>query len=113
MNSHGFPLPGHDINMNSAGSNESISALFRFASKMLHSCEPNCEITVDPRQGILTARAKRRIKAGDLITNSYAGNTPDFMNKNFEDRRKKLNKERGFKCICTRCIREEKDHAQA
>merc|ERR1711879_583279 len=43
-NSRDFPMLG--------GGAGKISALFRLGSKMNHSCEPNCIMTVEPEKGV-------------------------------------------------------------
>jgi len=48
-------------------------------------------------------------EADDLMSNIYARNTSELI----EERREKLKTEGGRVCRCSRCIREEEEHAQA
>jgi len=107
-NSHAFPLRGS----NDVAQGDAVSALFRFGSKMLHSCEPNCVCTVDPDVGVMSVRALRDIKAGELITNSYMGNKAEFMNLALGERRTLIRSSRGFLCVCSRCVREQEEITQ-
>merc|ERR1711879_41577 len=49
------------------------SALYHFGSKMLHSCEPNCERSVCPDTGRLIVSASRAIGKGEHLTIDYMG----------------------------------------
>lgn len=52
-----------------------MSALFYIASKMTHSCNPNCSYTSKHKHGHLVYFATRPIACGDLLTFSYIENT--------------------------------------
>lgn len=94
-NSHNFPI-FDDMDQ---------SCLFRFTSKMQHSCEPNVVLNIDKQTGGLNARTLRRIQAGEELTNSYMGEDDVFNAMSVEERRAKL-AHRGFTCLCVRCVRE-------
>jgi hypothetical protein len=81
------------------------SGLFRWASKMQHSCEPNCILTVDSETGICITKTIKRISPGDQLCNDYMGGDPVFHAKDVKERRAVLWK-RGFECACPRCKRE-------
>lgn len=86
-------------------SEQDQSGLFRWASKMLHSCGPNCQINVDPNTGLCIVTALRPIRSGEQLTNDYMGGDPAFHAAGVEERRKQL-KKRGFVCSCSRCTEE-------
>eukprot|EP00927_Polykrikos_kofoidii_P022340 TRINITY_DN20887_c0_g1_i1.p1 TRINITY_DN20887_c0_g1~~TRINITY_DN20887_c0_g1_i1.p1 ORF type:complete len:343 (+),score=71.69 TRINITY_DN20887_c0_g1_i1:71-1030(+) len=102
-NSHAYPLKG----AGSARVGAAVSALFRFTSKMNHSCEPNVMATVDPREGIVSVRTLQSVSPGDELVCSYLGDKEEFMSLPLEERREKVKDARGFHCLCTRCVREE------
>jgi len=88
------------------------SGLFRFASKMNHSCECNCKLQVDSDTGACIVRASRKIKAGEQLTGDYMGGDPSFHALGVEGRRARLSR-RGFVCGCTRCEREESEASES
>eukprot|EP00930_Biecheleria_cincta_P096432 TRINITY_DN88289_c0_g1_i1.p1 TRINITY_DN88289_c0_g1~~TRINITY_DN88289_c0_g1_i1.p1 ORF type:complete len:378 (-),score=69.66 TRINITY_DN88289_c0_g1_i1:95-1228(-) len=91
------------------GGAEPYSALYRFASKGNHSCDPNCCAEIDVDTGCMIFRAQKKIKAGDHLTASYMSEDSDFGNLPLALRRERLFAGRGFTCLCERCLREESD----
>jgi hypothetical protein len=79
--------------------------LFLWASRMQHSCEPNCHLQVDTESGCCIIRAIRHIEAGDEMTNDYTNGDPEFHALNVKERQARL-MHRGFLCKCSRCKRE-------
>jgi len=103
---------GHELRPRGCGDPEGQSALYRFASKMNHSCEPNCRRTVSEDTGKITARACRSIQKGEPLTIDYTGGDPDFQVLPVEARREWLC-QRGFVCKCSRCIVENGEGVRA
>jgi len=97
-NSHNFPLFA-DMDQ---------SCLYRYTSKMQHSCEPNCVLVIDSATGCVITRTLRKIAADEELTNDYTGGDKEFHAKNVKDRRKQLS-DRGFCCLCVRCERESSE----
>ncbi len=77
------------------------TGLFRYASMMNHSCEPNCRLLpVNNKDGTVVAIAQRDIKCGDELMFSYlqfTDITAPTMTKLVTER------EYGFVCRCPRC----------
>ncbi|KAF2858198.1 hypothetical protein K470DRAFT_221698 [Piedraia hortae CBS 480.64] len=81
-----------------------LQPLFSFFN---HSCEPNASWSVVPHDHTtLHVVAARDISAGDQIFIHYAGYNSDDM---CQVRRKTLRRWFGGDCLCTRCVREEKE----
>jgi hypothetical protein len=77
------------------------TALYLFASKVQHSCDPNVSYTSKTHDGALEYKVIKPIQAGDEISFSYITDlyhTPTFQ------RRRKLQAEKDFVCMCNRCI---------
>eukprot|EP00747_Dinoflagellata_sp_TGD_P170705 gnl/TRDRNA2_/TRDRNA2_202956_c0_seq1.p1 gnl/TRDRNA2_/TRDRNA2_202956_c0~~gnl/TRDRNA2_/TRDRNA2_202956_c0_seq1.p1 ORF type:complete len:304 (+),score=28.18 gnl/TRDRNA2_/TRDRNA2_202956_c0_seq1:123-1034(+) len=89
---------------------EGQSAIWRFASKMNHSCEANCTREVSRESGCVVVRAARDIHRGDPLTSDYMGGDAAFHGLPVEGRRQRL-KARGFTCACSRCARESEEQA--
>jgi hypothetical protein len=81
------------------------SVLYRYVSRMQHSCDPNCSMQVDSDSGDVMVWANRRIEAGEELTNSYMGEQSGFHELDVHERREQL-MVRGFVCACKRCVRE-------
>lgn len=86
---------------------EPYSALYRFASKGNHSCQPNCGAEIDVDTGCMIFRTQKKIKAGDHLTASYMSEDSEFGNLPVASRRERLSEARGFTCLCERCLEEE------
>lgn len=81
------------------------AALFLFASKVPHSCNPNSAYTSQTKYGKLEYKVIRDIIEGQIVSFSYLDDlweTPTHL------RRKKLQNERSFLCNCNRCV--DTDH---
>eukprot|EP00798_Chlamydomonas_sp_ICE-L_P002130 gene2130-18177_t len=89
---NGFPL-------------DSGSGLYPLASKAPHSCSPNVFNARSGAKNMLRLVAMKEIKKGDEIT--YAYKTTRFLAQPRHLRRAALLKERGFECVCSRCLLEE------
>jgi hypothetical protein len=77
------------------------SALFLYASKVAHSCQPNTAYTSKTQDGKLEYKVIRAIHTGDMVTFSYLDKlyeTPTFI------RREKLHHSKAFLCECNRCM---------
>lgn len=79
------------------------SALYRFGSKMLHSCEANCKRIVSEDSGKLVVRSKCAIRQGEQLTIDFMGGALDSFS--VDERRLQLRK-RGFVCQCSQCFGE-------
>jgi hypothetical protein len=77
----------------------SNSALFYVASKMTHSCRPNCCYTSKSTEGHLVYYAVQPITEGDLLTFSYIEDTYASTSQ----RRSKLVLSKDFRCMCIKC----------
>jgi len=90
---------------------DDASLLFRFASKMLHSCEPNCARMVCARSGRMIVRAKCDIPQGESLTIDYMGGSLSGLS--VAERRERL-RLRGFTCSCPLCVAQsQKDYGGA
>eukprot|EP00929_Paragymnodinium_shiwhaense_P108232 TRINITY_DN74557_c0_g1_i1.p2 TRINITY_DN74557_c0_g1~~TRINITY_DN74557_c0_g1_i1.p2 ORF type:complete len:406 (-),score=133.72 TRINITY_DN74557_c0_g1_i1:139-1356(-) len=98
-NSHDFPALG------GASPNDN-SALFRWASKINHSCEPNCKWELDSGTGKMVVKALKDIPKGEELSCSYFGDGQEFMGLDIATRRKRIKAMRYFTCECPRCKRE-------
>ena len=85
------------------------TAMYSIACKMNHSCEPNVVILYKPSKGWGTNHpltvhcvALRDIAANEELTISYI----DAANLSYEQRQAGL-ANYGFRCRCTKCMREE------
>ena len=74
-------------------------ALFYIASKMSHSCNPNCCYTSKQIHGELVYFATRPILCGDLLTFSYIESTYSPTSQ----RRADLMRSKDFFCLCEKC----------
>jgi len=91
---------------------DSQSALYRFACKANHSCEPNCVTVFDMDTGCMILRTRRRVQRGEQLTINYMGADPDFAVSSARARRMILSK-RDFVCCCSRCVREGGEEQQS
>ncbi len=78
-------------------------ALFATASRIDHSCEPNCTLRLDGRS--VEVRAAAPLGAGDDVLTSYG---PQCGYDGLESRRERLRATHYFWCRCTGCEREER-----
>jgi SET domain len=77
------------------------SALFLYASKVAHSCNPNTSYSSKTDDGSLEYKVIQSIKAGDMVTFSYLDKiweTPTHV------RRTQLINSKSFLSQCERCI---------
>ena len=74
--------------------------LFSSASRINHSCDPNCIYVID--ESTITVKAITNISAGEEITVSYLGL---FLWAGKPVRRAKLQREKYFTCECGRCCK--------
>lgn len=81
------------------------SCLFLWASKMQHSCEPNCSLMVDSDTGCCIVRTLLQVSRGEQLTNDYFNGDEEFHALDVGERRARLSC-RGFICNCDRCMRE-------
>lgn len=103
INSHGFigvSLPFKEIVRKAVES----SALFEIASKVSHSCRPNCNYTSKNKKGKLIYYAIRPIAVDDVISFSYL----DLSCAPTHQRRKNLRKTKDFFCCCDKCSGPDK-----
>eukprot|EP00933_Yihiella_yeosuensis_P083205 TRINITY_DN9739_c2_g1_i1.p1 TRINITY_DN9739_c2_g1~~TRINITY_DN9739_c2_g1_i1.p1 ORF type:complete len:361 (+),score=32.75 TRINITY_DN9739_c2_g1_i1:155-1084(+) len=89
------------------------AVLFRYASKIAHSCKPNCVCLIS-ESGCLRLRTIRPIAAGDLLTTNYVGGGDDeFTQSSVAARRQRLKKDRKFLCMCDACVIESESPCSA
>ena len=90
---------------------KTLCGLYEKASKMAHSCAPNCAFFIRPETMELVVRALCVIEEGELITISYLDELqlllPVFLRREITWRTK------FFECQCLRCIEEAKVSANA
>ncbi|KAJ6220637.1 hypothetical protein RDWZM_006449 [Blomia tropicalis] len=76
---------------------------YMLASLFNHSCDPNCEWSIDC--GYIYIRAKRKIEANEEITFSYG---VDQDTEYFETRQRRLLEDYFFLCNCSACVDESR-----
>ena len=89
------------------------NAVFALASLLNHTCRPNVAVGFDSIGGgsganeglVLTVRALRPIESGEQLSIGYTELYRPVML-----RREALEKSKGFKCTCSRCVVEEGCH---
>jgi len=80
-------------------------ALFVKGSRLNHSCQPNTEWQIHAAPvPMLSLRTKQNVKKGEELTIDYIRELPDLEQK---ERRKLLQQDYGFLCMCSRCISAE------
>lgn len=77
--------------------------LFRYASKVNHSCDPNAVCFV--KDDLLVIKTLRDIQAGEEITIPYKFTA---FHEKVTERRILMNGSHGFECLCLRCVAESK-----
>eukprot|EP00928_Gymnodinium_smaydae_P075086 TRINITY_DN58102_c0_g1_i1.p1 TRINITY_DN58102_c0_g1~~TRINITY_DN58102_c0_g1_i1.p1 ORF type:complete len:239 (+),score=34.35 TRINITY_DN58102_c0_g1_i1:29-718(+) len=102
---------GHAIRPLSEGGEQGPSALYRFSSRLLHSCDANCVRVVLQDTAEIRIFAARSIRKGEILSIDYMGGDPEFHALSVQGRREKLLRQRGFFCACSRCERESADRA--
>lgn len=106
LNSHDFPDTNTEeisSRITSTGAVGLDSALFPMASKVAHSCDPNCVYTNYHVLNHLFYFAVKPIAPDDMITFSYVGYAST------QARRLQLMKTKDFFCLCEKC--SDKDYA--
>jgi SET domain len=89
-----------DLSANGRRTGSGKSALFLYASKVAHSCNPNTSYSSKTDDGYLEYKVIQPIKAGDMVTFSYLDKmweTPTHA------RRNQLLGTKSFLCQCERC----------
>ena len=81
-----------------------VSGIYRIHSLLQHSCEPNCAVGVLYSTGEVLVRAVRPILEGEMLTRNYEAE--GFLELPHLQRQSYLFERRGFKCTCSRCVRE-------
>ena len=77
------------------------SALFLFASKVTHSCNPNTVLTISKDGGRIQCRVIRPIQSGDIVTYALCG---EMVKLPFPIKHKILLHEKEMVCRCPQCI---------
>ena len=77
------------------------SAVFKWSSKLIHSCIRNCSWHNFPDQNVLVHRALRTICRGEPLSIDYLGERSIFYYA--VQRREVLLREKYFACRCERC----------
>ena len=75
------------------------AAVFRVASRLNHSCQPNAHAAYDLRTHRMRVHALVPIRAGEEVFVSYLGGDPDVRSA----RRAELLRDFGFECRCRKC----------
>ena len=86
---------------------ESLNPLF---SLFNHSCEPNVEWTTTEDHRTIKVKARRNIDGGEQLLVEY---DQFIRNQPLEARRKRMMRWLDGPCLCTRCIREEREKKEA
>ncbi|CAJ2500040.1 Uu.00g028930.m01.CDS01 [Anthostomella pinea] len=82
-----------------------MSCVYFTASRFNHSCDPNLEWQTWVESPWFTARASRKISAGNELTVSYLGGPMSRA-----QRQRDLKSGWGFDCACTRCTAAPVDY---
>lgn len=100
VNAFGFPTKDDE--------KDDWSVISPMTSLFQHSCEPSA-VWRNENDGIdvMTVRADKVIEEGEEIYDSYCD-----VSKDLGERRKSLRHWIGCDCMCTRCVREEKEEAE-
>ena len=109
INAHRFIGKSEDyketISAQSKSQSTYPSALFYFASKVQHSCNPNTIYTSKLLNDHLVYYAIKPIEKGESITFSYI----DGITLSTSERREQLLHTKDFYCCCDRCLTEPND----
>lgn len=82
--------------------------VFRWVSRVNHSCAPNVKVVYVPARAWMEARVLRRIEEGEEVRSSYLP-PADLVRLDKSDRRERLAKGWGFDCACEACERDGDD----
>lgn len=74
--------------------------LFEKASRLNHSCDPNCIYTINDNNNTITVTAAADIAEGEELSVSYLG---ILLWGGYQVRRAKLQRDKYFSCECIRC----------
>lgn len=86
-----------------------LFAIYNLLSYINHSCDPNCDISIDFNKKLI---ARRQIQPGEELTISYStgiallNSMPDRFNpetKNVKSRSLAISQILGFNCLCSIC----------
>ncbi|KAI0900696.1 hypothetical protein F4806DRAFT_449581 [Annulohypoxylon nitens] len=83
-----------------------LSGVFLEASRINHSCDPNCDWTTLYRPGHITIHATKTIDPGDELNISYLLD----RTLNRDERRRELSLRWGFDCACIVCQSQQEPH---
>eukprot|EP00755_Sulcionema_specki_P022607 Sspe_Gene.13928::Locus_4804_Transcript_1_1_Confidence_1.000_Length_1355::g.13928::m.13928/K09553/STIP1; stress-induced-phosphoprotein 1 len=97
----------HCVELDAEG--EERPGIFKIASKLAHSCEPNAVYHLSPHTKRVSFTACRAVTAGEVLSFSYRGEL-DFLAMSTWRRQHELLDKFYFWCGCTRC--QQPDYAR-
>jgi len=93
--------------VNQHGVNGGRTGMYYLCPIIPHSCDPNLVYSIPNMEGKVNAIALKDIEEGELLEVSYM--SQEFLKYGVKQRRKIIQKERHFTCVCRRCVSEDAD----